>query len=1688
MQKTKPAPWQVPRSQDAPAERRPAEHWLRRPNPLGSGTIPCLAFPILAFLLFASSFAADLQRELWVPTENLETVLKKMPRAVFLTPEQYKTLAADALRADLAGDPDRATPKPPLQAAVLSASYSGTIVPGSDVLAFRVEYEIECFTENEHEWAEIPLILPRKYLGGVEIDSRSALRVAVPTKKGAAPPMLLTHGNGRHRVVAHFYLPVKHSASGDSLSIQSAGIPSTSLQLTLPADAELKSDLPFVRNETGTTARFVLPGKAGHSSEIQWTAQKAAPIPGAAILQTCSYVYNIDSTRIRADLGMVINSSLRDLSNQYEVRLPKNLRVLNIEGTELLRWTRDLDSGLVKVDLIPGLRHAADLRILAEADVPPPGEGNPDIDVKLPVASIPGIHRASGTFTLIGSDDIRVKKILTNSLTAPIPDDAGSSVASLPNYIAAFNFPALNESPTVTLSPVQNRFNARIDTLISLKRETIHLSRTLNFIPLEGTLFASEISLPEGEEILSVEAPGGKGFSWSGGEESSGKLHLSWDEGLSPGNPATVIMTTRRDPEGWYSLGDESTALSFQQVTIQHAEAVSGYVAVGFDPSFRVETVSTEGLEPRDARHTPVKGILAWFRLDDYRLALHASRRPSEVEASILSYALPLANTVEIEGQIDLDILYSGIKKLEILLPEKFAGKMRFDSPLLAEQTLGEDGQTWTLTFHQERSGFTRIPYRMVLPLEADTDIGKRNSDSKEPGEMRFSLALPHLKIPSAKRVRGDWVMEANTDTELSFKTAGLDAVDSLRVPLLENYEPRHRVIAAFQYRGDAWDLKLSGTRHPHTDLVSTVIDSLRIDTVASTDGTNRHQAKIRLHSSGEQFLELQLPDAAVLWTLQVDGRTVKPVRAGKDGLRVQLPAHENSRQQINVSLIYQTPGKKWLGSGKETLHPIRVAHRIPVMQTEWFLHLPEGFDYQKFKSNLEKEFQTVDRVFLGQAARSALGGLEGLRSFVPGAWKDHAGRPAAAPIATSAKEASPPSNHAAIDQVPASKPSLFGRQGAAEKSKRQIATGGMDSEEPRSDDFDVANERTRSRLLTRISQGWEMPVDQETATAAIRREESKLKSIIIPSIEFSDTPLREALDFIRDKSVELDVTETDPAKKGINIILQASGIGDTPITLRLSNVPLSEALRYVVSLAQLKYKVDPHAVAVVPISTPDSDLYTHAYIVPPNFLSIGAAGGDGGAADPFAAAANEPKSRGTLRRRKTAKEVLEEAGITFGPGASVVYDPKTSRIIVRNTQDQMELVEALNQSLVGGVKGPALSEETGVAKAGTRMGRAGSDVSGMGGGGKDTLKEEPFLQFGYHEHESRDKIPASTVLPAIGSLFKESEEIGNANREALKKITVEGLDFTGKSLEEAAAVLNEKLAQAGDSGAFSAGRIPQVELALDENDKETAKQKISSLKLGKTSLWNALNKLTGACDTHYQMTASGILIARKNVPLEPMESIFIPLPESEFAELGARKVLTQAGIKFPPGSGTAYNPTSGRLAVKNTRENLEAVVKLYAHYLTPQAPSQSFSDRSDLVFNSEHSGDANKLRGFNYRDAGRLPIEFSLPQSGRSFQFRGLYAPDTIRFRYVNWERQIRLAWIWILIGGLAFWLGAWRRMQQPLFIGLSGVVALTFLPLLTSSSLTAFCNALLIGWLIAMAIWVLYGLFGKEQVKESV
>ncbi|HEY5037182.1 MAG TPA: hypothetical protein VII74_08645 [Chthoniobacterales bacterium] len=149
-------------------------------------------------------------------------------------------------------------------------------------------------------------------------------------------------------------------------------------------------------------------------------------------------------------------------------------------------------------------------------------------------------------------------------------------------------------------------------------------------------------------------------------------------------------------------------------------------------------------------------------------------------------------------------------------------------------------------------------------------------------------------------------------------------------------------------------------------------------------------------------------------------------------------------------------------------------------------------------------------------------------------------------------------------------------------------------------------------------------------------------------------------------------------------------------ITITLTQIPLGEALRYIASQAGLKVKVEPYAVSIIPINEQSSDLFTKEYRVPPGFISSSVNVGANSLEQPAGKSVQGGTAVGTqettggqqLVNRMTALDFLKDQGVPFPTGASANFLPQSSRLIVRNTEENLELVDALvEQANVAGPK-----------------------------------------------------------------------------------------------------------------------------------------------------------------------------------------------------------------------------------------------------------------------------------------------------------------------------------------------------------------------------------------------------------------
>jgi general secretion pathway protein D len=264
------------------------------------------------------------------------------------------------------------------------------------------------------------------------------------------------------------------------------------------------------------------------------------------------------------------------------------------------------------------------------------------------------------------------------------------------------------------------------------------------------------------------------------------------------------------------------------------------------------------------------------------------------------------------------------------------------------------------------------------------------------------------------------------------------------------------------------------------------------------------------------------------------------------------------------------------------------------------------------------------------------------------------------------------------------------------------------------------AADLARTRRLWEITQGWVPPISREVeipkpvaegqpiADQAVRqaRLTEKLNKIIFPELSFRDALITDVVRFLSDES-----RRYDPDKVGVSIVLQpgvgealaapapmpapegetgaaapAPTAGGRGITLSLRNIPLIEALKYITGVAGLKYRVEASAVIILPKDAPEGELVTRSYPVSPGAIKTVVTMPTATTATRAGAIGEITTMGGGAAGATVAtidiKAFFEGAGVPFPPQSSIVYNERTSVIIMRNSAENHEIFERILTSL----------------------------------------------------------------------------------------------------------------------------------------------------------------------------------------------------------------------------------------------------------------------------------------------------------------------------------------------------------------------------------------------------------------------
>ena len=258
------------------------------------------------------------------------------------------------------------------------------------------------------------------------------------------------------------------------------------------------------------------------------------------------------------------------------------------------------------------------------------------------------------------------------------------------------------------------------------------------------------------------------------------------------------------------------------------------------------------------------------------------------------------------------------------------------------------------------------------------------------------------------------------------------------------------------------------------------------------------------------------------------------------------------------------------------------------------------------------------------------------------------------------------------------------------------------------------------------VTKAWEPPAKKDASQAVSKKKDSDVKvktpqqiimeekaQQIIPEINFTDAHLRDVIKYLSKISgVNIILDEdlfksqaaapaspeagmeaapaaepgaVEPGMEGQPAAPQGTPMLSDKITISLTNIPLIEALKYILTAKGLKYRIDEYAILVsTQERLQDIEMDTRYY-----HLASGT-----GQFTIFEMSREKQEVGGPIEQTKTLggkleatkmvtiKDVLENSGVPWPEGSKVFLDSRTGTLIVRNTPANLSIIEDILRTL----------------------------------------------------------------------------------------------------------------------------------------------------------------------------------------------------------------------------------------------------------------------------------------------------------------------------------------------------------------------------------------------------------------------
>ena len=480
------------------------------------------------------------------------------------------------------------------------AAYSGRLTGAA--VSWTGSLTVELMSDEK---VTLPLLPSTVTLSDLEVDGRDA-------------PILITggrfatqvQGRGRHSLTVGFEVPVVRRDGPPRIELDVPPVPVSRFDLTLPGKKEVTvspaSNVESRRRGAATVATVHVP----LTSRVVFAWAEAVPDDVRTEARANAGLYHA----VHAEEGVLYVRALADYevtrgeTNVLRFEVPSKVQVERVSASGAVADWRLGEGGGETRQVAVFLNRQLHGRLVVEVSYDVSlGEAGGRIEV--PLMRSLDAQRQRGMVALLSGQDLTLKPVADegatrvgeNQLPAFVRQSVELAVAHTYKYVEA---PPLLQVEAAAPERQQGRFDAEVDTLVSLGEVTMKGSTSVEVDVKSGRIMQLQLALPAGVNLLSLAGP------------SVLQHRVEPPSGAASAQLIAVEFT--QEMEGQFRLevayerilSDADAELEVPTLAVPGAEVEQGRIAVEALSAVEVRPAAVEQLTSLDAGELPQQLIL----------------------------------------------------------------------------------------------------------------------------------------------------------------------------------------------------------------------------------------------------------------------------------------------------------------------------------------------------------------------------------------------------------------------------------------------------------------------------------------------------------------------------------------------------------------------------------------------------------------------------------------------------------------------------------------------------------------------------------------------------------------------------------------------------------------------------------------------------------------------------------------------------------------------------------------------------------------------------------------------------------------------------------------------------------------------------------------------------------------------